>query len=450
MPDIVSRIPPNSIEAEQSILGSMMLSENCVLTAVEKLREEDFYTAQHRRLFSAMYDLVALGKPVDIVTVVERIEQKKKLTADELTYLTELTQRVPSVRNIDSYISIVKEKSLLRRLISACGEITDMCFSGEGEARDIINTAGDLVYKVSEDKAEESLVHLRTALMEAHKQISEAYKSKSGILGIPSGFPLMDRTLSGFQPGQLIVVAGRPGMGKSSFAFNIAENVGVRDKRTVVIFNLEMSRDQIGMRLLSTAAQTDSQKVRSGNLSQKEITDIADAMEPLSDSGIYVDDTSLMGVTEMQAKLRRLKRQTGELSLIIIDYLQLMSTTGSGRNENRQQEISTLTRSLKIMAKDLGVPIILLSQLSRASERRENKQPMLSDLRESGSIEQDADVVIFLHRDDYYSEDEAAQGKARIIIAKQRNGPTRSIDVRWRGELTKYQEIDYAHDDEEG
>lgn len=428
----------------------MMLSEHCALSAVEKLNEEDFYTAQHRRLYAAMYDLIAMGKPVDMVTVVERLEMKKKLTAEELTYVTELTQRVPSVRNIDSYIQIVKEKSLLRRMIEACGEISDMCFSSEEEAKDIINRAGDIIYRVSEGKAEETLVHLRTALMEAHKLISEAYKSKSGILGIPSGFPLMDRTLSGLQAGQLIVVAGRPGMGKTSFALNIAENVGVRDKKTVVIFSLEMSRDQLGMRLLSASAQTDSQKVRSGNLSPKEINDIADAMEPLSDSGIYIDDTSLIGATEMQAKLRRLKRQTGEISLVVIDYLQLMNTGGNGRNENRQQEISALTRNLKILAKDLGVPIILLSQLSRASEKRENKQPMLSDLRESGSIEQDADVVIFLHRDDYYSDDEAAQGKAKIIIAKQRNGPTRSIDVRWRGELTKYQEIDFAHDEEEG
>ncbi len=448
MPETAGKVPPNSIEAEQSILGSMMLSEGCALAAVEKLKEGDFYTSQHRRIYAAMYDLVALGKPVDLVTVVERMEVQKELSAEELTYLSDLTQRVPSVRNIDSYIDIVLQKSMLRKLISVCGEISDMCFAGEEDAREIVNRAGDLVYRASEDRSEDTLVHMRTALMEAHRRISDAYRSKTGMLGAATGFPLMDRTLSGLQEGQLIIIAGRPGMGKTSFALNIAENMGVRDKKVVVIFSLEMSRDQIGMRLLSSTAHTDSQKVRSGNLSEKEINDLADAMEPLSDSGLYVDDSSVIGVTEMQAKLRRLKRSTGKIDLVIIDYLQLMST--GTRTENRQQEISTLTRTLKIMAKDIGAPVILLSQLSRASEKRENKKPMLSDLRESGSIEQDADVVIFLHRDDYYSDDEAAKGRAQIIIAKQRNGPTRSIDVRWRGDLTRYAEVDYSHEEEEG
>ena len=273
--------------------------------------------------------------------------------------------------------------------------------------------------------------------------ISKAAKSKDGLMGVPTGFPIMDKTLSGLQPSQLIVVAGRPGMGKTSFALNIAEHVATREHRPVVIFSLEMSSDQLAMRLLCSGAQVDSQKARIGVLTEKDFYNLADAMVPLEESPIYIDDTPTAGPTEIIDKVRRLRQQIGDLGLIVIDYLQLMS---SGRNiENRQQEISTITRTLKIVAKELQVPVLLLSQLSRASEKRENKRPMLSDLRESGAIEQDADVVIFLHREDYYSEDENDKGRAGIIIAKQRSGPTRSIDVMWRGEQTKYDSGNLAY-----
>ncbi len=445
MPEVIRRVPPSSMEAEQSVLGAMLLSENCVLAAVEKLREEDFYVESHRRIWRAMYDLSALSKPVDLVTVTERMEQGAPLSLEELTYLSDLTQAVPSTRNIDVYIGIIKEKSRLRRLINACAEIADLSYKAEAPAAEVLNIASDLVYKIADEQTERSLVHVRTALMESYELISKAAKSKDGLMGVATGFPLMDKKLSGFQPSQLIVVAGRPGMGKTSFALNIAEHVAVKEGRPVAIFSLEMSRDQLGMRLLCAGAQVDSQNARTGALSEKDFYSLADAMVPLEGAPIYIDDTAIIGPTEMMAKLRRLRQQVGDIGLVVIDYLQLMDT--GRRSENRQQEISQITRSLKVAAKELGVPIMLLSQLSRATEKRENKRPMLSDLRESGAIEQDADVVLFLHREDYYSEDEQHKGDASIIIAKQRSGPTGTINVMWKGEQTKYLEVDFREDE---
>lgn len=445
MPEVIRRVPPSSMEAEQSVLGAMLLSENCVLAAVEKLREEDFYVESHRRIWRAMYDLSALSKPVDLVTVTERMEQGAPLSLEELTYLSDLTQAVPSTRNIDVYIGIIKEKSRLRRLINACAEIADLSYKAEAPAAEVLNIASDLVYKIADEQTERSLVHVRTALMESYELISKAAKSKDGLMGVATGFPLMDKKLSGFQPSQLIVVAGRPGMGKTSFALNIAEHVAVKEGRPVAIFSLEMSRDQLGMRLLCAGAQVDSQNARTGALSEKDFYSLADAMVPLEGAPIYIDDTAIIGPTEMMAKLRRLRQQAGDIGLVVIDYLQLMDT--GRRSENRQQEISQITRSLKVAAKELQVPIMLLSQLSRATEKRENKRPMLSDLRESGAIEQDADVVLFLHREDYYSDDEQHKGDASIIIAKQRSGPTGTINVMWKGEQTKYLEVDFREDE---
>ena len=445
MPEVIRRVPPSSMEAEQSVLGAMLLSENCVLAAVEKLREEDFYVESHRRIWRAVYDLSALSKPVDLVTVTERMEQGAPLSLEELTYLSDLTQAVPSTRNIDVYIGIIKEKSRLRRLINACAEIADLSYKAEAPAAEVLNIASDLVYKIADEQTERSLVHVRTALMESYELISKAAKSKDGLMGVATGFPLMDKKLSGFQPSQLIVVAGRPGMGKTSFALNIAEHVAVKEGRPVAIFSLEMSRDQLGMRLLCAGAQVDSQNARTGALSEKDFYSLADAMVPLEGAPIYIDDTAIIGPTEMMAKLRRLRQQVGDIGLVVIDYLQLMDT--GRRSENRQQEISQITRSLKVAAKELQVPIMLLSQLSRATEKRENKRPMLSDLRESGAIEQDADVVLFLHREDYYSDDEQHKGDASIIIAKQRSGPTGTINVMWKGEQTKYLEVDFREDE---
>lgn len=440
---ILNRIPPSSLEAEQSILGSMLLSEVCVTAAMGRISETHFYTEAHRRIFRAMSELFAANQPIDLTTVVSKLEINRKLELEEISYITELSSRVPSTKNIGAYIDIVMEKSVLRQLIDICGNIADTAFSGEEKSDEILNYAGDLIYRLTEGKATRTLEQIRPAMMEAYEMIGRAAKNKGGLMGIATGFRRMDRLLSGFQPSQLIIVAGRPGMGKTSFALNIAEHIGMKENVPVAIFSLEMAREQLAMRLLCGQAGVDSQKARTGSLSDKDFEDLAEAMVPLGDSKIYVDDNASITVTAMQAKLRNLMRQTGEkIGAVIIDYLQLM--TAGTRVESRQQEISLLTRNLKIMSRELSVPIVLLSQLSRENEKRKNKRPMLSDLRESGAIEQDADVVIFLHRDDYYPDDENSQGKSYIIVAKQRNGPTDSIEVAWRGEQTKYTEVDYS------
>lgn len=443
------RVPPNSFDAEQRILGSMLLNVKCVDEALVGLRADDFYHPQHRDIFAAMEVLMEIGIPVDLVTVAEKLEQQGKMHIGGIEYLTRLTDSVISTANLGQYIRMVRDKSTLRSTIDATMRISDDCFKGEDDADVIVGRAGDEIYKIAMKGAHSDVVHIKEAMQESFVHIGEAMKSKDGMLGIPTGFPLMDRMLSGLQGTQLVVVAGRPGMGKTSFALNMVEHIGGVKQIPCLVFSLEMSADQLATRLMCSEARIDSQKTRMGTMGQEEITRLADAMKRLSAAPIYIDDSASITVTEMLAKAHRMKRTKG-LGLIAIDYLQLMQ--GSGRAESRQQEVAQMTRSLKIMAKDLNIPIILLSQLSRASEKRDKKSryPMLSDLRESGAIEQDADVVIFLQREDYYEEDRTPDniGKARIMIAKQRNGPTGNIQVAWRGEFTKYEEIDYIHEEE--
>lgn len=447
MTEILKRVPPSSLEAEQSILGAMLLSENCILQALSRLKEDDFYEQVHRRVWRAMQELNGIGRAIDLVTVVERMEQGgNSLSLEELSYLSNISEIVPSTQNISDYIDIVKEKHLLRSLIEICGEVSGLAYNAEDAAANIINRAGDMIYRLADNQGAKTLAHVRGSLMDAYKAINIARKSNEGLIGQSTGFPMMDKMLSGLQPSQLIVIAGRPGMGKTSFALNIVEKIGKKDKRPVAFFSLEMSSDQLASRLLCAEAGIDSQRARTGALSDSDFFKLADAMLPLSESEIYIDDTATIGTTEIMAKARRLQHQAGDLAAIVIDYLQLMTTSGK-HTENRQQEVASLTRSLKIMARELQVPILLLSQLSRANEKRENKRPLLSDLRESGAIEQDADVVIFLHREDYYGGDEG-MGKSHIIIAKQRSGPTGTIEVKWKGEQTRYQELDFVHDTE--
>jgi replicative DNA helicase len=442
----MSRVPPSSPEAEKSILGSMLLSEKCVYDALDEMRVEDFFQQRHRDIFRAMQDLFAAGVSVDFVTVTQKLEQMGKMQLGGVEYLSDLTQMVPSVANLAYYMDIVKQKSSLRRLIDVGLLITDDCYAESMEAEEIVGRAGDAIYKIAIKSSKSSLVHIKEALEETYLKLSAAMESKDGLMGVPTGFPRLDRTLSGLQGGQLIVIAGRPGMGKTSFALNIVEHLAMVKHVPCIIFSLEMAADQLAGRLLSAQAKVDSQNLRSGNVSEQDIHKIANAIKALKAAPVYIDDSALITATEMLAKAHRLKRSE-DLGLIVIDYLQLMS--GSGRAENRQQEISQLTRMLKVMSKELDLPIVLLSQLSRAMEKRDksSRRPMLSDLRESGAIEQDADVVLFLHREDYYSDESAPEniGKAEIIIAKQRNGPTGSIPVKWIGEYTKYEEVDTYH-----
>ena len=445
MPESIRRTPPASMEAEQSVLGAMLLDQNCVLIAVEKLKEEDFYSNQHKKIYNAMYDLASMNKPVDIVTVSEKMGEGEALSSEEILYLTSLTESVPSLSNIEHYIDILKEKAKLRKLISVAASIADMGYTSEGTASQIINIASDEIYKIENAATTNTLQPLKDALVLGYQSIEKASNSKNGLMGVSTGFNLMDKKLSGLQPSQLIVVAGRPGMGKTSFALNIAEHVATKEGKAVAMFSLEMSREQLGLRLLCSTSGVNSQSARTGDLSEQDFYAIADAMGPLSAAPIYIDDTAVIGPTEIIAKVKRLQRTISqEIGLVIIDYLQLMQGSSTFRNENRQQEISNITRNLKVAAKEIGVPIMLLSQLSRATEKRENKRPMLSDLRESGAIEQDADVVLFLHREDYYQENASGeQSRSQIIIAKQRSGPTGTIDVTWRGDQTKYTETDF-------
>lgn len=436
------RIPPHSDEAERSVLGCMLSNgRECVDEALSALTPDDFYTPIHRSIFAAMEQLVNSGSPVDLVTVPEQLEKEHKAPPGTMGYLTELAQEILSPANIGRHIRIIKEKSALRKVIDVCMTIAADCYAGKEDAETLLARAGDAIYQIAFDSSHGEIIPIRKALQQSYAEMDAAMKNKGGIMGVRTGFPTMDQMLSGFQKDQLIVIAARPSMGKTSFALNIIQNASLSQHAVCLMFSLEMSAEQLATRLLCSEAHVDMQLTRTGRLGVAEFGKIANAVRELSPAPIYVDDSASISVTEMVAKARRLKRQIG-LNMVVIDYLQLMS--GSGRIENRNQEIAGITRSLKIMAKELQVPVVVLSQLSRQGEKEGSKYPKLSELRESGAIEQDADVVIFLQRDDYYIEDRTPEniGKARIIIAKQRNGPTGAIDVRWNGEYTRYMEAD--------
>ena len=436
--DVAAYVPPNSIDAERSVLGSIFLDPKSVFLAIEHLSPQDFYARRNQLIFEAMCALSEAGKPIDTVTVVNRMERDGQLDgADDTVYIADLAGCVPSASSIAHYIDIVEQKSVLRALIGAGNEIIKDAMIAPDEVADIVNRAGDIIYKIAVKRRRDSLEHIRKALMEGYTIIGKSMDNESGLLGIPTGFPLLDKKLSGLQGSQLIIVAGRPGMGKTSFALNVAQNVAIKHNIPVAIFSLEMSKEQLAIRMMCSEALVDSQKTRTGGLTHDDLDRLAGAVKKLGQSPVFVDDTPTITVMEMLAKARRLKQEKG-LGLVVIDYLQLM--TGKGRRENRQQEISGMTRSLKIMAKEIDLPVILLSQLSRESEKRESKRPQLSDLRESGSIEQDADVVIFLHRDSYYNKE--ADNISQLIVAKQRSGPTGDINVSWRGEYTRFTEIE--------
>ena len=436
-------MPPHNLDAEKSVLGSMFLDPKAVFIAIEQLLPEDFYSKRNKIIYEAMCELAESGKPIDTITIVDKLERKGQLQdAEDTVYIADLAGSVPSASNIQHYIGIVEQKSVLRALVAAGNEIIRDAINSEDEASDIVNRAGDIIYRIAVKRRRDSLEHIKQALLEGYTIIGESMNNDDGLLGLSTGFKQLDKKLSGLQPTQLIIVAGRPGMGKTSFALNIAQHVAIKEKEPVAIFSLEMSSSQLAIRMLCSEALVDSQKTRTGGLTDDDFDKLSEGVNILGRAPVYIDDSPSITVMEMLAKARRLKQESG-LGLIVIDYLQLM--TGKGRRENRQQEISEMTRSLKIMAKELNLPVILLSQLSRESEKRESKRPMLSDLRESGSIEQDADVVIFLHRDSYY--DKEAGSESSVIIAKQRSGPTGDISVGWRGEYTRF--IELAHQSDE-
>lgn len=438
------RIPPQNVEAEQAVLGAMLLSHDAVIVAMEKLQSQDFYRDVHRIIFEAMEHLQRENKEIDVITLPDELKRMKKLDdVGGLEYVLNLPNLVGSAANIEYYANIVAEKALARNLISTCTELTTEAYDGQKETEALLDDAERRILQLSDTKNRGDFASVGAVVEVTLDKITKLYENKAGLTGLPTGFRDLDRMTSGLQPSDLILVAARPSMGKTAFTLNIAQNVGVRQHKTVAFFSLEMSQEQLVQRLLCQIAHIDSQKLRTGQLnSDEEWTRLTDACDKLYESPIYIDDTPGISVAEMRSKARRLKSEHG-LDLIIVDYLQLMQ----GRNaESRQQEISEISRSLKALARELKVPLIALSQLSRSVESRQDKRPMLSDLRESGALEQDADIVSFLYREDYYDKETENQHITEVILAKHRNGPVGSVKLYFKNEFTLFLNLDTQHE----
>jgi replicative DNA helicase len=442
MAEMISRIPPHSMEAEQSVLGSMLLDKEAVAVAVDGLKADDFYSDAHKEIFDAMVRIFDRSEPVDLVTVVEELRQRTTLEAvGGVSYITDLSMAVPSTANIKYYVGIVEEKSILRRLISACNDVIRESYEAREDIELIVDHAEKKIFEITQRNTTSDFEPIKTILLDTYTKIEELSKNKGKIIGIPTGFTDFDQKTSGLNPSDFVLVAARPSMGKTSFVLNVAQYAALHANVPTAIFSLEMSKDQLVQRMLSSESNVELQKIRTGELTEEEWIKLVEAAGPLSQAPIYIDDTPGISVMEMRSKARRLKMEKG-LGLIVIDYLQLMS--GRGRAESRQQEISEISRSLKALARELSVPVVTLSQLSRAPEARTDHRPMLSDLRESGAIEQDADLVAFLYRDEYYNPDTEKKNIAELIIAKQRNGPTGTVELVWLGQFTKFANYERA------
>lgn len=433
---ISARIPPNDQEAEQAVLGSMFFGTEAISLAYESLKPDDFYRADNKAVFEAMIELFLKNIPVDLITLKDNLDSKG-LTAQigGKEYILVLASSVSTSANLEHYIKIMQKKATLRKLIDAAGTISKESYEGSKELEEIIDIAEKSIFDIVQNQDTGDFSHIHEVLVESVDKIEEIYLNKGNVSGIPTGFADFDNKTAGLQPSDLILIAARPSMGKTAFALNIAQNVAVRKGYSTAVFSLEMSKAQLVTRLLCAESMIDSHKLRTGELDVTDWEKLADAIGPLSAAPIYIDDTPGISVGELRAKCRRLKMEKG-LDLIIIDYLQLMS--GTKKNESRQQEISEISRSLKAIAREMQAPVIALSQLSRACESRTDHRPMLSDLRESGAIEQDADLVAFLYRDEYYHPDSEKKGQAEVIIAKQRNGPTGTVDLMYLGSQTKF------------
>jgi len=434
---VLEKIPPQNLDAEQSVLGAMLIEKEAVDKTMEVLRPEDFYRDANGHVFQAIAGLYERREAVDLITLTEQLRQSGLLDqVGGIAYVAGLANSVPTAANVEHYARIVKEKSLLRSLISASTKLAQMGYEAEEDVDSLLEKAEQMIFDLTQRKVHSGFIPLKEILDKTFEKIEELHRRKGGITGVPSGFGDMDKLTSGFQNSDLIIVAARPSMGKTALCLNIAQYAGIRKKLPVAIFSLEMSREQLVTRMLCAEAMVDQQKVRTGNLSDEDWQKIARVSGPLSEAPLYIDDSPGITSMEMRAKCRRLKSKHG-LSMVIIDYLQLMQ--GSRRTENRQQEISEISRSLKALAREIDIPVIALSQLSRAVEQRQEKKPMMSDLRESGSLEQDADIVMFIYRDEYYRPDETdKKGIAEIIVAKQRNGPTGSAELGFLKEYTKF------------
>ena len=435
--DVISRVMPHSLEAERSVLGSMLIDPEAVETAAEIIREEDFYARQNGILFQTMLEMQQKGIAIDPVTLQTRLREKNlppELYADEM--IRELIVTVPTSANIKSYATIVAEKSLLRSMIRANEEIAGSCYAESEEMDALLDKAEKRIFEISQRRTASNFVPIRQIVLNAMDKIEQASRIQGSVTGLSTGFTDLDNRTAGLQPADFILVAARPSMGKTALVLNIAEYMTMRENRCVAIFSLEMSKEQLVNRLFAMQSHVEAQKIRTGDLSEAEWTEVIESAVNIGESRLIIDDTPAITVAELRSKCRKYKLEYG-LEIIIIDYLQLMS--GSGRSgDSRQQELSDISRALKALARELNVPVVALSQLSRAVESRPNHRPMLSDLRESGAIEQDADLVMFIYRDDYYNEDSDKKGIAEIIIAKQRNGPIGTVELSWQPQLTKF------------
>lgn len=433
---IMGRIPPNSIEAEQSVLGAMIIDKEAINSALEIIRPEDFYKEANREIFEAMVVLFNKNEPVDLITLSE--ELKRRGTLDNIggvTYLANLSSSIATTANIEYYCKIVKEKSILRRLIKSSDEVMSKAYEDTEEVNAIIELAEKNIFDITQGSHREGFSPISEVLLNSFAQIEERAANKGRLTGLETGFIDLDNKLSGLQKADLILLAARPSMGKTALGINIATNAALKSDVKVAIFSLEMSKEQLVQRIISATSHVDLQNIISGNLVDDEWLKVVDSMGPLSQMNIFIDDTAGISLMEMKAKCRRLKIEKG-LDLVLVDYLQLMQL--EGRQESRQQEISAISRGLKALAKEMDCPVMALSQLSRAPELRSDHRPILSDLRESGAIEQDADVVLFLYRDEYYDKETELKNIGELIIAKHRNGPTGSLELVWKGEYTKF------------
>ncbi|ALS75583.1 replicative DNA helicase [Planococcus sp. CP5-4] len=447
MNESIDRVPPHNQEAEQSVIGAIFLEPQALVSVAEIVMPEDFYRVAHQKIFQTMIDLTDRGKAVDLVTVTEELSVKKELEdVGGLSYLTEIANAVPTAANVGHYAHIVEEKALLRRLIRVATTIVEDGFTREDEVEALLAEAEKKMMEVSSRKNAGDFIHIKDVLVKTYDNIELLHTRKGDVTGIPTGFRDLDKVTAGFQRNDLIIVAARPSVGKTAFALNVAQNVATKTEENVAIFSLEMGAEQLVMRMLCAEGNIDAQVMRTGALQNEDWRKLTMAMGSLSNAGIFIDDTPGIRVNDIRAKCRRLKQEYG-LGMIMIDYLQLIQGPGKA-GENRQQEVSDISRSLKGLARELEVPVIALSQLSRGVEQRQDKRPMMSDLRESGSIEQDADIVSFLYREDYYDKETEDQNMIEIIIAKQRNGPTGTVKLAFVKEYNKFVTIDWA--DQEG
>lgn len=437
----LGKIPPHDIEAEQAVIGSMLTDKDAIMSAVEVLKEDDFYREDNKTIYSAILNLYNKAQAVDIITVKSELQAMNQLEAvGGLEYLAGLPDKVPTTANVEQYIKIVEEKSALRALIKTANELITLGYDPTQEVEDILESSEKKIFEVMQGRNQKGYTSIKDILVDSFTQLEQLYNQKQHITGVPTGFSDFDYITAGLHPSDLVVVAARPAMGKSAFALNIATNAAVRANTPVVIFSLEMSKEQMTNRILSSEAMVDSNKVRTGKIDDDDWAKLAAASGELSETPIYIDDTPGISVMEMRAKCRKLKLEKN-IGLVIIDYIQLVQASNR-KNGSREQEISEISRSLKILAKEIGVPVIAISQLSRAVEQRTDHRPMLSDLRESGAIEQDADIVAFLYRDDYYNPDTERKNIAEVIIAKHRAGNTGTVELLWLGNYTKFANLE--------